>query len=105
MCISGTLLVQLLDSNEPLDHLREGGCHGIPLLDRVVQLGHLYRGVKVRMNSDLSTASREHRNSVTIVTLVGGTDLILGVGILDGSLVLGDLVHLPQNTLATQKSQ
>lgn len=39
--LSVTLLMQLLDSNKPLHHLRHRGWHGIPLLHHIIQLWHL----------------------------------------------------------------
>lgn len=36
-----TLLMQLLDGDQPLHHLRYGSGHGVPLLHHIVQLGHL----------------------------------------------------------------
>lgn len=39
--LSFTLLVQLLDSNKPLHHLRHRSWHGIPLLHHIIQLWHL----------------------------------------------------------------
>lgn len=39
--LSFTLLMQLLDSNKPLHHLRHRSWHGIPLLHHIIQLWHL----------------------------------------------------------------